>query len=67
MPGNRALAYSDKIDYIAVKITKVLESSIASIEEVIIVGETWPQEFTFSDIGKVFQEGFDRSNGSPNA
>ena len=32
-------------------------------DEVIIVGETWPQEFTFSDIGKVFQEGFDRSNG----
>ena len=32
-------------------------------DEVIIVGEKWPQEFTFSDIGKVFQEGFDRSNG----
>ncbi len=32
-------------------------------DEVITVGNDWPEEFTFSYIGKVFQEGFDNSNG----
>ncbi len=37
MPGNRALAYGDEIDYIALKIIKISEGSIASLGEVIIV------------------------------
>ena len=32
-------------------------------DEVITVGSNWPVEFTFSDIGKFFQEGFDKSTG----
>lgn len=32
-------------------------------DEVIIVGEKWPEEFSFEFIGKVFQEGFDKSKG----
>ena len=32
-------------------------------DEVVTVGKSWPEEFTFSHIGKVFQEGFDNSNG----
>lgn len=30
-------------------------------DEVIIVGQDWPEEFTFSYIGKVFQQGFNES------
>lgn len=32
-------------------------------DEVVIVGETWPEEFKFSYIGESFQEGFDKSSG----
>ena len=32
-------------------------------DEVVIVGQDWPQEFKFSYIGEVFQEGFDKSTG----
>ncbi len=32
-------------------------------DEVIVVGKHWKQEFSFDYIGKVFQEGFDKSNG----
>ena len=32
-------------------------------DEVIVVGKEWKQEFSFDYIGKVFQEGFDKSNG----
>lgn len=32
-------------------------------DEVIIVGESWPKEFSFEYIGQVFQEGFDKSTG----
>jgi len=32
-------------------------------DEVIIVGEKWPDEFSFELIGEVFQEGFDKSQG----
>lgn len=32
-------------------------------DEVIVVGENWPDEFSFSHIGKTFQEGFDKSSG----
>ena len=32
-------------------------------DEVIVVGKQWKQEFSFDYIGKVFQEGFDKSNG----
>ncbi len=39
MPGNRALAYGDEIDYIRFKITQVSEGSIASPGEVLIVSE----------------------------
>ena len=39
MPGNRALAYGDEIDYIAVKITQISKGSLASLGEVIIVSE----------------------------
>jgi len=30
-------------------------------DEVIVVGENWPEEFEWDHIGKVFQEGFDKS------
>ena len=39
MPGNRALAYGDEIDYVAAKITSVSENSIAVEGEIILVGE----------------------------
>ena len=32
-------------------------------EEVVVVGENWPTEFKWDYIGKVFQEGFDKSRG----
>jgi hypothetical protein len=32
-------------------------------DEVIVVGQNWPYEFTFDTIGKVFQEGFEKSTG----
>mgnify|MGYP002021754025 CR=1 FL=1 len=32
-------------------------------DEIIIVGEDWPDEFSFDYIGKTFQEGFDKSTG----
>ncbi len=32
-------------------------------DEVIIVGEKWPSEFSFSYIGETFQEGFNKSSG----
>ena len=32
-------------------------------DEVIIVGENWPEEFSFDYIGKTFQEGFDLCKG----
>ena len=32
-------------------------------DEVVVVGKTWPYEFTFEDIGEVFQEGFNKSSG----
>lgn len=32
-------------------------------DELIIVGEDWPQEFKFDLIGKYFQEGFDKCSG----
>jgi len=32
-------------------------------DEVIIVGENWPIEFKWDQIGKFFQEGFNKSNG----
>jgi hypothetical protein len=32
-------------------------------DEVIIVGEDWPDEFDWSHIGKTFQEGFDKATG----
>lgn len=31
-------------------------------DEVIIVGESWPEEFSWEYIGQVFQEGYDKSN-----
>lgn len=32
-------------------------------DDVVIVGENWPYEFKWDQIGKVFQEGFEKSNG----
>lgn len=32
-------------------------------DEVVIVGQNWPEEFKFSYIGEVFQNGFDKSSG----
>ena len=32
-------------------------------DEVVIVGEDWPEEFSFDYIGKKFQEGFNKSTG----
>ena len=32
-------------------------------DEVVVVGENWKQEFSFDYIGKVFQEGFNKSKG----
>ena len=32
-------------------------------DEVIIVGENWPIEFKWDQIGKIFQEGFNKSTG----
>ena len=32
-------------------------------DEIIIVGENWPIEFKWNQIGKYFQEGFDKSSG----
>ena len=32
-------------------------------DEIIVVGNDWPDEFRWDYIGKVFQEGFDQSNG----
>ena len=32
-------------------------------DEVVVVGEKWPKEFTFEYIGEVFQEGFHKSTG----
>ena len=39
IPGNRALAYGDEIDYIALKITQVSEGSLASLGEVVVISE----------------------------
>ncbi|MDA9655642.1 hypothetical protein N9S94_01360 [Candidatus Actinomarina] len=35
----------------------------AIADEVVIVGENWPYEFTWDHIGKTFQEGFDKCSG----
>ena len=32
-------------------------------DEVVVVGDDWPEEFSFDFIGKKFQEGFDKSTG----
>jgi len=32
-------------------------------DEVIVTGENWPEEFKFSLIGEIFQEGFEKSEG----
>lgn len=32
-------------------------------DEVIVVGQTWPEEFSFEYIGSVFQDGFNKSSG----
>lgn len=32
-------------------------------DEVIVVGQTWPKEFSFEYIGSVFQDGFNKSSG----
>ena len=32
-------------------------------DEVVVVGDDWPDEFSFDFIGKKFQEGFDKSTG----
>jgi len=32
-------------------------------DEVVVVGENWPKEFSFEYIGQTFQEGFDKSTG----
>lgn len=32
-------------------------------DEVVVVGQNWPNEFSFDHIGKTFQEGFDKSKG----
>ena len=32
-------------------------------DEVIIVGSDWPYEFKWDEIGKTFQEGFDKASG----
>ena len=32
-------------------------------DEVIVVGEDWPEEFLWDHIGKTFQQGLDKSNG----
>ena len=32
-------------------------------DEVVVAGETWPEEFKFDYIGKVFQDGFNQSTG----
>lgn len=32
-------------------------------DDVVIVGQDWPEEFSFEYIGKTFQEGFNKSNG----
>ena len=32
-------------------------------DEVVVVGQNWPEEFKFSYIGEVFQNGFDKSSG----
>ena len=32
-------------------------------DEVVVVGQNWKQEFSFDYIGKVFQEGFNKSKG----
>tara|TARA_X000001036_G_scaffold383322_1_gene376574 strand:- start:256 stop:1050 length:795 start_codon:yes stop_codon:yes gene_type:complete len=32
-------------------------------DEVVVVGQTWPKEFSFEYIGSVFQDGFNKSNG----
>lgn len=32
-------------------------------DEVVVVGENWPNEFSFDYIGKTFQEGFDKCSG----
>ncbi len=43
------------------------KEALASFEEIadeiIVVGNDWPDEFRWDYIGKVFQEGFDQSNG----
>ena len=43
------------------------EESMACYEEyadeVVVVGQNWPNEFSFDYIGKTFQEGFDKSEG----
>ena len=31
--------------------------------EVVVVGSSWPDEFSFSYIGETFQEGFEKSTG----
>lgn len=32
-------------------------------DEVVVVGQTWPKEFSFEYIGSVFQDGFNKSSG----
>lgn len=32
-------------------------------DEVVVVGDDWPEEFNWDLIGKTFQQGFDKSNG----
>ena len=39
IPGNRALAYNNEIDYVAININQVSENSIAQENQIIIVSE----------------------------
>ena len=39
IPGNRALAYNNEIDYVAINIDQVSENSIAQENQIIIVSE----------------------------
>ena len=32
-------------------------------DEVIVVGDSWPEEFKFDLIGQTYQEGFEKSSG----
>jgi hypothetical protein len=42
---------------------EALECYSEIADEVIIVGDDWPYEFSFDKIGKVFQDGFEKSGG----